>query len=162
MLWFDKPNVDFTFEAPSPSASFIPVPECSTPEGAVEYRTYSLEDGKSIQLTLCFKAMQFPNGSMLVPFKVEDDGRLMGNDSSSPDVTEYTRDRAKHFVLSGNNQQAALKEWRKKDWQQDIRNLAITGGGCVLIMLISTVIGWVVRGFLQVPRGYFRPVVNNG
>lgn len=158
-LWSNKPYVRFTFETSGPAASFVPVAECSTSEGAVDYRTYQLEGGKEIHLTLCYKAMGFSNNPMLVPYQIDPDGQIWGNDRFTPKVEEYTKARTASFVLSDSNRQVALKEYQKKDWEQDLRNLAIVGGGAFVIWLISSVIGWILRGFLQIPKGKdVRPV----
>jgi hypothetical protein len=148
-----KPFVPLNYETQGPSAPFTMTTEDCGAQDAQEYRSsYKLEDDEEVYVTLCFKARRFPNGAVLVPYR-EEGGQLWGHEQYSSEVMGYTQGRAANFTLTGETLKAARQEWRRKRWGIIWTGLEAAVGGLIAITVITAVIGWIVRGFLGIPRG---------
>jgi hypothetical protein len=103
---------------------------------------------------LCFQSQVFQsNQQRLVPYKTEGD-TMWGNGPYSSEVASYTDARANEFRLTPADQQAAREEWNRQR-SRSIRNAALFAiGGWIVLSVLQWLIGWIVRGFLGIPRGY--------
>lgn len=160
-----------------------PVQGCEINDGT-EYKTVSLDEGKTVSIQLCFKAYPFENGRMLVPYHekylnpldylplrpsveakakgeapstVADvnlyESRWWGDEKYSANVTAYTTRRSAAFVLPKEGQAEALKLWRREWWSGSLRIVGVGVGGWLMLSIITSVIGWIVRGFFGIPSG---------
>ena len=108
--------------------------------------------GTKFRLTLCFRAQQFDDGRMLVPFR--SDGQIMeGDQFYSRPVQEYVERRMREFSLSKAEEETLdTRYWpsrRKLIWSA-VQWLI---GGWVALWLFTTAVGWVVRRMAGIPAG---------
>jgi hypothetical protein len=108
--------------------------------------------GTKVRLTLCFRAQQFDDGRMLVPFR--SDGQIMeGDQFYSRPVQEYVERRKREFSLSKAEEETLdTRYWpsrRKLIWSA-VQWLI---GGWVALWLFTTAVGWVVRRMAGIPAG---------
>lgn len=108
--------------------------------------------GTKVRLTLCFRAQQFDDGRMLVPFR--SDGQTMeGDQFYSRPVQEYVERRMREFSLS-----KAEEETLDARYWPSRRNLIWSAvqwliGGWLALWLFTTAVGWVVRRMAGIPAG---------
>ena len=154
-LYFTNPHpVEAVFDVSGPSSA----PSLSLDDecGQRDHRQYdysrSTPRGTEYAVLLCFKEQQFNDGRMLIPYRGAD-GMVYGDEPFSMAVTLYTQ----NFVDTWAVNDAALAWIDGERWAVgwDYSKFAAPWafGGVVVIMVFSTVVGWVVRGFMGVPTG---------
>lgn len=108
--------------------------------------------GSSVQIDLCFKPTKFENGRELIPYR--SDGKLTwGDESYSDNVTQYAENVAFHFKPSsadGRLIEQLVRDTRSKRLRAHASTLV---AGLVAIWAFTACIGWIVRGFMSIPRG---------
>ena len=120
---------------------------------AEEYLEREAPEGKSVNVTLCFLAGQADNGEMLVPYTEASDGIVWMGESYSTEVRKYTASVASEFDLTPEgiaafesiHRKALLEQWR-------VAAMFLFGGLAVGWAVVAA-IGWIVRGFMGIPRG---------
>lgn len=113
-----------------------------------------LKNGGPVHITLCLHPKPSnKNSGLLIPYKVDSLGFVWGGGQYSADVRQYGEGLAKTIVISDEIDRQLTKEWRK----QYLYNAMTVGIGLVvgvcLWALFVFITGWVVRGFLGIPRG---------
>jgi hypothetical protein len=149
-----SPYVSLKFTTTQPDAPFVVSDyDCQIGIDHMEFETRSLDDGHAVSVQLCFRSQVFQsNQQRLVPYKVEGD-TMWGNDRYSSEVTNYAEARANDFRLSPADQQMAREEWDRQR-SRNIRNAVLFAiGGWIVLSVLQWIIGWIVRGFLGIPRG---------
>lgn len=115
---------------------------------------------RSVTVSLCFKAQPSSDGRTLVPYKSAD-GQIWMNDRYAPAVTDYMSKFASRFTLSAERGQDVDERWKQAEWDQYRNAILAAAGAVVAAWIITAIIGWIVRGFLGVPRGQdFRPLAS--
>ncbi|MFB3813494.1 MAG: hypothetical protein ACE14L_05225 [Terriglobales bacterium] len=153
VVWVESPYVSLTYETEEPSAPFVKAKDSCGVHDAREYRSEKLEGDKSVNVTLCFKAVEDPRDrSMKVIYRLEN-GRGWINAPYSSEVMKYTQARGAQFTLPEEDRNAAFEEWHRQRRKQILIALAVAAGGWLVIALVKAVVGWIVRGFLGIPRG---------
>ena len=155
IAYSQSPSVSITFATMHPTGPFeISDSDCEVGSDGIEYKTLSLPDGRSIFGTLCFKSMWFESTQKrLVPYKTGEGGTVWGNDRYSNDVMNYQRARAEGFVFTPAMREAAEKEWSKTRTKNIQNTFLFVVGGWIVLSIIQFGIGWIVRGFMGIPRG---------
>jgi hypothetical protein len=119
-----------------------------------EYFSSKTENGKSISITLCLLTMPFgEKGEQLIPYKVDDKGMIWGAESYSTEVSNYEDRLRIQFRIPAADTQSLESEYtnsRKKDIIEGITFYII---GLVIFYSFLRSIGWIIRGFLGIPRG---------
>ena len=155
-MWTESSsNVSLNFITDSPGQAFrmVVTDDCNIGTDATEFITRDIGDGKMARVELCFKAVRADSGKQFVPYRADPNGTLWGNDRYSSEVMAYSEARAAAFALNDVDQQAAREEWDRQ-WWKNIRNaILIAIGGLIAISLLQAVIGWIVRGFMDIPWG---------
>jgi hypothetical protein len=137
--------------------------QCSFANDGSDYINAPIRDGRSVSVTLCFKAQRASDGRMLVPYRIEPDGTMWMNVPYSPEVQARMKAYATSFAIPGSDDPKIVSLLGDMQRTQ-FRNAAIAVvGSAFVIWLITAIVGWIVRGFLGVPRGAdFRPPVAGG
>jgi hypothetical protein len=107
--------------------------------------------GSKYELTLCFRPRKFTSGEY-IPYKIEGDS-IWGESEFSEEVTAYTARAIANFKSSERAiEEVESRVWptRKKHFQEGL-TIILVGLG-VFWVFVATV-GWIVRGFLRIPRG---------
>lgn len=155
VAWSEKPmavTTYFTVAFPGSAPSRTDRDGCG-PSDAHEYESNRLTPGGTqYWATFCFTARKFPAG-LLVPYRMDADGTMWGNEKYSSEVTTYTRDVVSSFAPT--QEDAAWIDAQR--WPM-LRKYAAGAAkwialGAFVIWVISGITGWIVRGFLGIPAG---------
>src|SRR5581483_8739001 len=110
--------------------------------------------GKSVEINLCILAMTFTgSGERLIPYKIDEKGMLWGAHLYSAEVKAYEGELADRFRLPRQDDEAVAQEASRRareNWTSGLGYLAV---GLACFWAVVWGIGWIVRGFLGIPRG---------
>lgn len=153
--FFDDPYVRLVYETRYPNEPFSLAKnqECDYSNDDSESIERQSTSGDEINITLCYRGSLFSGGNILIPFKLEDDEKVWGNEKHSTEVSEYTKMRTASFVLPPDAHDEYRKVWWKKKFENAWGGVKIAVVGYLSILIFSFSVGWVVRGFLGIPRG---------
>lgn len=88
--------------------------------------------------------------------KAKGKNRYWGNESYSPEVSEYTKRTINAFVIPPTDEDWIERQW----WSKRLKGIweATLGllGGLAFLWGLSWAVGWIVRGFMGIPRGHDR------
>jgi len=109
---------------------------------------------KISSIELCFRASEFPDHEMRVPYKVNNSGWQWGDTPYSQNVQSYTEHRAREFAFTPEMEKSALA-WaeleNRKRRKEDIRSTVTIVASIVIILeIFSRTMGWIIRGFIRV------------
>lgn len=153
--FLDNPYIRLIYETRHPDEPFVLSKDdgCDTLTDQIEYIERKIDEDKTINITLCFRARPFSSGDILIPFKADEEGQIWGGGKYSQEVSEYIKKRTTFFYLPPE----ASKEFSKKWWGKKFENvrggIKIAAIGYFSILIFSLVMGWIVRGFLGIPQG---------
>jgi len=156
--WNNNPSIWVTYQTYGPDYPFIKADESSSSCESNDRRESldtKTKSGTSVYVTLCYRAQEFTNSQMLVPYKTDanDKGKVWGNSAYSSDVEKYVEHRKRLFKIPPTDEQW-IDELGKKKVIENIKDgVGYAALGFGFIWLIGTVIGWIVRGFMGIPRG---------
>ncbi len=147
-----KPYVTLIYAVPALNSSPVLAEECPG-ESATEYVERTAPDGRNVNVKLCFLASPSDSGEMLVPYADAGNGKVWMAEKYSSKVSAYTEGVARLFQLTPQGIEAfQTKHWAAllERWEQAALALIVglgIGWGFV------AAVGWIVRGFLGIPRG---------
>lgn len=154
--WTTSPYVFVKFSTSHPDAAFIKSDDdCTVGTDALEYISRPIDNGRVVSVELCFKARRVQSGAQIVPYGGEIDS-WWGDTPYTSDVMAYTEARAKSFNLSEADKRAAQDEWTSQRTRNIGYGVGVAVAGWIVLSLLQMLIGWIVRGFLGIPRGQDR------
>ncbi|MHB9157755.1 MAG: hypothetical protein ACYC2D_06900 [Thiobacillus sp.] len=128
-------------------------------DDADEYFKRIAPDEQEVAVLLCFSAQESDTGVMLIPYADAGERSAWLGEKYSAEVRKYTQSVANSFqptqevidAFESNRRKALLKQWG---------NAAMfLLGGLGAGWAVVAAIGWIVRGFMGIPRGQdIRPV----
>jgi hypothetical protein len=157
---FNLPRVRATFFVDTP---FAPPEHRDLPCTGSDYEKYlgvrSTSDGNEYIGSLCFKAARFENG-MFIPYRTDEKGWIYGDSTYSDNVQNYVTTMEGTFKSGA----AAERAIDSQKWPLLKKHLLegskVAGIGWFVLVVISAVVGWIVRGFAGIPLGQdFRPAM---
>ena len=126
---------------------------CGYEDGS-EPLTLRALNGESIRIELCFLARRADDGKMYIPYINEDEGRSWrGNTKYSEEVREYMRTVASTFKLTEEITKQSKASKRKVLLTQWKDSMSFLFGGLAVGWALMAATGWIVRGFMGIPRG---------
>ena len=147
-------SVNYSINQPDSRGVRIDIDKCNTTLEAMEWVTVTTEKGHAAYVPLCFVAQEFENGKRLVPFRVDPkDGRVWGNTPHSSEVSQYTSRVKDNFHLTPEDEEWVDKKWSSERWKEMLEGGFWLIGGLAAFFIFVWTIGWIVRGFLGIPRG---------
>ena len=149
---FAEPYAQLHYSINGLGAAPVRVEKCGDDDG---YHYMSTDDGKGnfVRVTLCFKAFKSDSGERLIPYARSENGWAWSAGPHSTEVTRYMKERHKGFQLPPQGmEEAGRLRWDKRFEQWKEAAIAAVAGLSVGWVL-TAVVGWVVRGFLGIPRG---------
>ena len=158
VLFYSSPyiSVHYYISRPDSRGVRIDINKCQTLD-AQKFVTVKTEKGHDAHIRLCFVAIDFEGGKKFVPFRVDQkDGRMWGNDSYAPEVSQYTSRVSDNFRLTPEDEQWVDQEWSSKRWEEMLEGVLWLVGGLAAFWMFTWATGWIVRGFLGIPRGQDR------
>jgi hypothetical protein len=150
-------RVEMRFDVVAPNITPVRVPGISSYTGCPgddKWAFISGVTGKNtkVGVTFCFKLRDFPKGR-LVPYKVDSNGGVWGDETYSKEVSLYVDGVTQRFRLS-----KADEEWADSQYWPAVRNefgkaCLWLFGGWVALWILTALVGWIIRGFAGIPMG---------
>lgn len=134
-----------------PSLMKTSCPDNAASETNWDFKT---KKGNQVTVTLCFlPSLDFVGAKTpLIPY-VAADGKIYGNEKYSSGVMTYTKDVMKRFSLPSEDHDSLDTQARDKWWSALWVNVQVLVAGLIFIFGLAWCVGYVVRGFMGVPRG---------
>ena len=180
IIWYfgfvslDSPYVDIWYSVDWPGNTPILVKERTCPESKMEYRSYvPTSSGKNVSLDVCFVKQIASDGSKVVFYKRDDTvelsklsieelearakskekSRYWGGADYSTEVSDYTKRTISSFVIPKADEAWIESQWWSARWA-GIRDATLgLLGGLAALWAFTWATGWIVRGFMGIPRG---------
>jgi len=133
-------------------ATPVLVENCADNDGH-EYITARTSDGDDISVDLCFVARKADNGEMLIPYAPAEGGKVWMGQPYSTEVRDYTRGVGQSFQLDERGVVKAKELRRAALLDQWKTAMLFLFGGLAVGWGFVAATGWVVRGFMRIPRG---------
>lgn len=142
----------------APNAQFRKTDGDCPSEGYRATFDYKTSNGKDIHVAVCLEPMTFTNknnseATLLIPYRTDADGMTWGGRPYSTEVSTYEKQMQKRFTMSATDEADSLKEISKKWRSQFAESMGYLVVGLAIFGAFVWAIGWIVRGFLGIPRG---------
>ena len=152
-----EPYISIDYSISHPRAAFQRMNgSCPTEAGRTFFTTTS-QSGTSVSIDLCLLTMEFgEDKKQFVPYKIDEKNMTWGAASYSSEVSAYEKQLEARFVLPPEDNNWVDKEKSRRyweNWKESLRNLGI---GLAIFAGFVWAIGWIVRGFMGIPRGMDR------
>lgn len=122
-------------------------------DDVTEWTSKETPKGDSVSVTICFAKADADDGRRLVPYKEIEGNRVLLHESYSSEVSSYKKAIADRLQLSVEGAAAADKA-RLDARFENTKNAAMAlGFGLAVWWAFVAGLGWVMRGFLGVPKG---------
>lgn len=126
-------------------------------EGRTMYFDHKTSSGKEVSVALCLETMTFKNKNKeeteLIPYKTDADGMTWGASTYSTEISNYEAQVQERFTMTATDEADYIEKEAKK-WRSEF---AETMGYLIACLAVFSAfvlaIGWIVRGFLGIPRG---------
>ncbi|MFP5408093.1 MAG: hypothetical protein ACLGGY_02300 [Gammaproteobacteria bacterium] len=148
---FSAPYSQVTYGVLMLGAPFV-TEECPS-DAATEYLERKAPDGKDVNVKLCFFAGESNSGEMLVPYAEAGEEKVWMGAKYSTEVRQYTNSVATRFQLTPEGIKALESIQRKALLEQWGVAAMFLFGGLAVGWAVVAAIGWIVRGFMGIPRG---------
>lgn len=126
-------------------------------EGRTIYFDHKTSSGKEVHVALCLEPMTFTSKNKeetaLIPYKTDADGITWGAKPYSTEITTYETQVEKRFTMTATDEEVSIKEAAKQWRSQFAETMGYLAAGLAIFGALVWTIGWIVRGFLGVPRG---------
>lgn len=131
-------------------------PSCDySADNARETVWRSTKKETNVRITLCFVARELPDGTKLIDFALHpsDKSLVIFNTPYSEDVKKYVKTVASRFVLPENDEAWFDSQVWPKRLEIIPVGVGIAIGGLAFLWAFTWAVGWIVRGFLGIPKG---------
>jgi hypothetical protein len=127
--------------------------QCVDADGAYDTSLRTTKKGTDYLLRLCFLPAVFDDGEKLVPYKIDADNLIWGARSYSAEVVEYTKKTIKDFSISEADEASIDNQWLPLYLDELLKGFFafFLTVACFWVFVIA--VGWIVRGFMGIPRG---------
>lgn len=147
-----KVKVAYSVERPGQPPSRMESYSCHAGDAVETDYSRVTRNRTPYQVLLCFSPAEFTKGR-LIPYVLEKDGTMWGDESYSSNVTNYKEKTLAEFRLSTIEEDwVESQRWNVAlgHWKQ---GMLIVFSGVAGIWVIAATFGWILRGFLGVPAG---------
>lgn len=129
-------------------------PSCEYGDNAREYITVHTKKGTKAHVTLCFLAQTSEKGRKVIPYRVDrSTGTWFGNSQYDAEVKKYMNHVKEMFVLDQEAETWIDGQWWPRRLKYILELTLWCIGGLVFLWGMMWAIGWIVRGFLGIPKG---------
>ena len=146
------PYVSVQYSIAHPNGASVRMQESCPSDAGRHYFSSRTSSGESISVNLCLLAMGKDN-DRLIPFKIDEQGKIWGAASYSSEVTDYERKLENQFKLSASDEETLKKEISQRYRENWMSGLGYLVAGLAIFAGVVWAIGWIARGFLGIPRG---------
>lgn len=152
--FYVSPSINVTYKIVGPGKAPVRLTEGCPSDSAREYRSIKTNSGTEAWVTLCFFAISAEDGTSMIPFYVDPETKaLWGKEKYSTEVSQYTNRVAASFTISQADGEWIDSQW----WPQFLKELGegalVAIGGLLFLWTFTWGTGWIVRGFMSIPRG---------
>lgn len=141
----------------APNAPFRKTEGGCKSEGKPLFFEHNTSSGREVRVLVCLESMTFRNKNKeeaeLIPYKTDADGTIWGARPYSSEISEYETQVKKRFTMTAAEEEAYLKEESKKWRSQFAEAMGYLAAGLAIFWGLVWAIGWIMRGFLGIPRG---------
>lgn len=150
-------NYHAQYSLAAPNAPFRKTDGGCQDQGRTIYFDHVTSSGKKISVSLCLEPMTFKNENEekaeLIPYKTDADGMTWGARPYSTEISTYETQVEDRFTMSATDEVVYIKE-AAKQWRTELAEaMGYLFVGLAVFGTIVLAIGWIVRGFLGIPRG---------
>jgi len=146
-----------TYSLATPNAPFRKSDGNCPSQGRNIYFDYRTSSGKEVSVSVCLEPMTFTNKNKeeveLIPYKTDAEGMTWGAMGYSSEISIYEKQVKKRFTMTATDEEASIKEGSKEWRSQFIETMGYLVVGLGIFAAFVLAIGWIVRGFLGIPRG---------
>lgn len=151
------PYVSVQYSIAHPNGAFVRMQESCPSDAERHYFSSKTSTGESVSVDLCLLAMSFgKDNARLIPYKTDEQGMIWGAASYSSEVSDYERKLENRFKLSASDEETLKKEISQRYRENWMSGLGYLVAGLAIFAGVVWAIGWIVRGFLGIPRGMDR------
>lgn len=148
------PYVSVDYSIAHPNGAFVRTENSCPSDAGRHYFSSKASVGESVSVNLCLLTMPFgKDNTRLIPYKVDEQGMIWGAANYSSEVSEYERKLESRFKLAASDEEILKKEISKRYRENWMTGLGYLVAGLAIFAGVVWVIGWIVRGFLGIPRG---------
>lgn len=148
------PYMPVTYSIDHPSSPFVRMEDSCPPDAGNHYFEAETSAGKKVSVSLCLLAMPFgKNSDRLIPYKVDEQGMIWGAPSYSREVSAYERELEKRFKIPLSDEDQIAKEISRRYRKNMAEGFGYLVAGLAVFGGVVWAIGWIMRGFLGIPRG---------
>ena len=150
-----SPSVSVTYKILYPGATPLRMTGECPPDGTTELLFDEVtQRATKTFVTMCFPARSADNGDRLIPYLVDPaDGGIWMKEAYSSEVMEYTKRVKGTFALPQSDEKWIDEQW----WPQFMKEIGwgalVAVSGLVILLAFTWTTGWIVRGFMGIPRG---------
>ena len=144
-----------TYALAAPDAPIRKTDGSCSSNGHTIYFDHKISSGKEIGVSVCLEPMTFKNKEEveLIPYKTDSGGITWGARPYTPEISTYEKQVKKRFAMTATDEEAAIKEASKK-WRSEFAEaMGYLIVGLTIFAAFVWGVGWIVRGFLGIPRG---------
>lgn len=152
-IYGDSPNVLIPYRVMYFGAPPIKIGICDDVVDATRYKKYVTENGREFSIKTCFRASRADNGQVLIPYAEAPNDMVYMGRVYSDEVQRYTEGISETITPTSSDLKEADSEYTRQAWVKRLKDVALLAGGLFLYWIIVWTIGWIIRGFLGIPRG---------
>lgn len=149
-----KPEISVTYKVIWPDEPPVRMAEDCPSDSGTEYENKATRSGTSAWVKFCFLAQTSSQGNRAIPYEIDRTShRWRGAEKYSSEVSTYMSSISKKFRFSAEDE-----KWiEEQKWPSIFRQLGLgalgVAGGLVFLWAFTWAVGWIVRGFMSIPRG---------
>jgi hypothetical protein len=156
-LIVQRPYQSTTYLVESPDSTFKRTDGSCPSDAASNYFTAKTSTGQDVSVHLCILAMSFgEKNERLIPYKIDELGRTWANDTYSSDVRAYKEKLEARFRVPISDEEQITKAISQSYRKSLMEGFTYLIAGLAIFAAIVWSLGWIVRGFLGIPRGMDR------
>ncbi|WP_145646711.1 hypothetical protein [Pseudoduganella lurida] len=149
----DKPFVELNYAVTDVGRTLIKSGDnCRIGLDASQSRNHNTPDGKSFYIKFCFLSIAHEGTSRGIAYK-SDTKYTYFNGPYSSEVIEFTASIADAYIPTPQDYSDAAEEYSRARWANIERGAGYLGLALFVYWLTVAAIGWIVRGFMGIPRG---------
>lgn len=146
-----------TYSLAAPNAPFRKTDGGCPSEGKTIYFDHKTSSGKEVSVVVCLEPMTFTiknkEETELIPYETDADGMTWGARAYSSEISTYETQVEKRFTMTATDEEVSIKEAAKEWRSQFAAAMGYLAAGLAIFGAFVWAIGWIMRGFLGIPRG---------
>lgn len=151
------PYISVQYSIAHPNGAFVRMQESCPSDAERHYFSAETNMGERVSVDLCLLAMSFgKENARLIPYRIDEQGMIWGAATYSSEVSDYERKLESRFKFSASDEETLKQEISQRYRENWMSGLGYLVAGLAIFAGVVWAIGWIVRGFLGIPRGMDR------